>query len=1264
MHIRNRFYTYYLLKSYSFSGVFLYISPIPEKCIKLNTFAENLKGAFFIFKFYNMKKELSFLKNQGCKKTYTPAYPKALLVIFILLINTLSFAQTGTWTKVTNLAPHYNMGVMLLLTDGTVLCHNSAGGTYGTGWDKLTPDATGSYVNGTWTTMASMTYDRLFFSSQVLPSGKVYVAGGEYGPGGTYGEVYDPAANSWTTCGPIPGGWNIYDGNSQLLYTGNVLEGPQIGANSSYNILQWSPGTLNYTTESNSPLNHDEAEWVKMPDSSVLFIGIASTNSCRYLPQTNSWMSDATVPVSLYDTYGEEAGCGCMLPNGKAIFFGATKYNAIYTPTGHPTMGSWSAAANFPTINGTQVGQPDASGAMMVNGHILLAVSPVGTSNADEFRSPTYFVEYDYTTNTFTQVTATIPGQGCDSLAGVGAYMTNMLALPDGNILVSIDQTNISKQYYIYTPGSAAIAAGKPTINSILPDGCPNYKITGKLFNGISEGAAYGDDWQMSTNYPLVRLSNGTDVYYAKTTNWNRIAAVQTDSLEDTAIFAMPVGLPAGTYSLTVVVNGFASNPTIYKTLGITISSHTNVLCNGGTGSATANAATGGLSPYTYLWSPSGGSSVTATGLTAGAYTITVTDNNGCTATANVTITQPTALSISMASTANVLCYGGNTGSATANAATGGTSPYTYSWAPSGGTNLTASGLTAGTYTITAKDNNGCTATVSASISQPTQLTVSASVNANVSCSGGNTGSASATAGGGISPYTYAWSGGGTNAIKTGLTAGAYSVVLKDSNGCTASASVTITQPTPLIVSASTIANINCNGGNTGSVLATAGGGTSPYTYSWSGGGTNASHTGLTAGTYTITLKDNNGCSATASTIITQPAPLAASASVTANVSCNGGSNGSVSSTHTGGTSPFTYLWSAGGTNATESSLTAGTYTITIHDNCGASATAQVSVTQPAPLTVSTTVNANVSCNGGSNGSASATPSGGVSPYTYAWSGGGSNSTKSALTAATYTITVKDKNGCSASALAIITQPTAVSILMSNQTNEKCNGAATGTALAASATGGTSPYSYNWTPSGGTNLGASNLSAGTYTITATDINGCTASTSATITQPAAIAIVTDSVDESGTGGCNGKAWVKVSGGLSPYSYVWNPGSGSTDTIKNLCAGKYCCTITDANGCTSSACVTITNNTGIETISNASDITVYPDPTNGSFTITGIVQGQIIELYNSLGQLLSSTKAYKTTTYYNISGKSDGLYLIRVLNNDGSLVTQKKIIKTE
>ena len=720
---------------------------------------------------------------------------KLHVLLFVILGSsffTLCGAQTGTWTAVTNVAPDYCNGGMSLLTDGRVICHTTAGGGNGTGWDVLTPDSTGSYINGTWSTITPMTYERLFFSSQVLPSGKVYVAGGEYGAGGTEGEVYDPVTNSWTTCLGVPTGWNIYDGNSELLYNGNVLEGPQVGANPSYDCLLWSPVTNTYTIAPSAIYDHDEAQWLKLPDSSVLFIGIATDYSNRYIPQLGTWILDDTVPGNIFDPYGEEAGCAFMLPNKKAIFFGATPFNAFYTPTGNTTPGKWTAADSFPMINGTYLGMPDASGDMMVNGHILVAASPIGTSS-NEFNYPCYFLEYDYTTNTFTQVKSPIPISGGDSLIAA-SYQTNMINLPDGNVLVSNYQQGFSNQYLVYTPGSGPIAQGKPTINSIIGDSCPNYRITGKMFNGFCEGSAYGDDWQMETNYPLVRLTNGTHVYYAKTSNWNRIGAVATDSLEDTATFQLPPNLPTGTYSLVVVVNGFASNPVLFSPFSVSVGSvaNTNFCYGDSSGSITATVQ-GGTSPFTYVWSPNGGTNRTASGLSAGTYTVLATDHNGCTQMAIATLTQPSAPVSGVVSGSNVSCNSLKDGLAYV-IASGGITPYTYLWS-NGKTTTNNSGLSAGIYTVTVTDNNNCTTTITDTVKQPKPMTVLRdSVGTQT---GGCRGLAAVTVSGGAVPYTYSWSPGGetTDTIKQQCS-GTYCCTITDNNGCQQVTCITIKEIT------------------------------------------------------------------------------------------------------------------------------------------------------------------------------------------------------------------------------------------------------------------------------------------------------------------------------------------------------------------------------------------------------------------------------------------------------------------------------------
>ncbi|HXB12885.1 MAG TPA: SprB repeat-containing protein, partial [Bacteroidia bacterium] len=454
--------------------------------------------------------------------------------------------------------------------------------------------------------------------------------------------------------------------------------------------------------------------------------------------------------------------------------------------------------ASFPKVGPNQVGTVDAPAAMLPNGHILCAVSPVGISPSEEFRAPTYFFEYDYTTNTFAQVTSVLPSLGVDSLKGINCDFTTFLLLPTGQVLLGINQQHISKQYWIYTPGSGPIPEGIPVVNSVYQTTCgANFFITGKLFNGISEGAAFGDDWQMSTNYPLVRLSNGTNTYYCKTTNWNRIGAVQTDSLEDTAQFALPAGLPPGNYSLYVVVNGFPSSPFPFTPFAVSDSIIANVSCHGDSNGNLKAIVFGGVSPYTYAWSnattTASISNPTGAILSAGTYTVTVTDSLGCTLTASAIITQPTVLTASITISANVSCNADSNGKLTSTVS-GGTTPYTYSWT-NGVTSAANSGLSAGSYTLTVTDKNGCSATATASITQPTALGISATTNNNILCTGDNSGSVSSVASGGTSPYTYSWSGGGTNSNKTGLTAGTYTITLTDKHGCTATASTVITQP-------------------------------------------------------------------------------------------------------------------------------------------------------------------------------------------------------------------------------------------------------------------------------------------------------------------------------------------------------------------------------------------------------------------------------------------------------------------------------------
>ena len=572
------------------------------------------------------------------------------------------------------------------------------------------------------------------------------------------------------------------------------------------------------------------------------------------------------------------------------------------------------------------------------------------------------------------------------------------------------------------------------------------------------------------------------------------------------------------------------------------------------------------------------------------------------------------------------------------------------------------------------------------SFSPACTLTASAAATSNVLCNGASDGIATATVSGGTTIYTYSWSNGSStvstsNPTGAVLSAGSYTVTVTDNTAiCTATATVTITQvATTLADGAPTLnSDVLCFGGNGSATAATATGGTAPYTYAWNGGATstNVTNTSLSAGTYTVNVTDAHGCvvNSAGTVTITQPAATLADGAPTlnSNVPCFGGDGSATAATPTGGTAPYTYAWNGGATstNVTNTSLSAGTYTVNVTDanGCMVNSSGTVTITQPAATLAdgSPTLNSNVPCFGGEGSATAATPTGGTAPYTYAWNGGATstNVTNTSLSAGTYTVNVTDANGCmvNSSGTVTITQPAAVTAL--SFVNNDASACANSGSATVTPGGGNTPYTYSWT-GGNTNATATGLSIGSYTVTVIDDNGCSASSSITITQPTALGVTSNSVNDNSKGACNGQATANVSGGTAPYTYKWSPGGGTNDTINGKCSGHYCCVVTDNLGCKDSTCVTIVNTTGIDNIDGSSSlINVYPDPNTGYFTITGLAQGQEIEIYNSLGQKIKSKIADNSTMQFDISSYGNGIYLINIQNKDGSRATQKKIIKTQ
>ncbi|MFC0776460.1 SprB repeat-containing protein, partial [Terrimonas alba] len=294
-----------------------------------------------------------------------------------------------------------------------------------------------------------------------------------------------------------------------------------------------------------------------------------------------------------------------------------------------------------------------------------------------------------------------------------------------------------------------------------------------------------------------------------------------------------------------------------------------------------------------------------------------------------------------------------------------------------------------------------------------------------VLCFGNTTGSVDLSVSGGTTPYTYVWSNGAATQDITALAAGTYTVTVTDNNNCTATTSVTITQPAAALALTSSKVDVLCFGNATGSIDLTVSGGTTPYSYVWSNGATTQDITALAAGTYSVTVTDNNNCTATASVTIGQPAAALALTSSKVDVLCFGNATGSIDLTVSGGTTPYTYVWSNGATTQDITALAAGTYSVTVTDNNNCTATASVTIGQPAAALALTSSKVDVLCFGNATGSIDLTVSGGTTPYSYVWSNGATTQDITALAAGTYSVTVTDNNNCTATASVTIGQPAA-----------------------------------------------------------------------------------------------------------------------------------------------------------------------------------------------------------------------------------------------
>jgi hypothetical protein len=476
------------------------------------------------------------------RRTKQEMIPQRFAFICVVLLTLASWAGAQTWTPLAH-QPSFTASTALLLTDGTVMVQAQESSA----WWRLTPDKTGNYINGTWTQLASLPsgYAPLYYASAVLPDGRVVIEGGEFnitGPAAetTRGAIYNPVSNSWISITPPSGVTQIGDASGIVLPNGSFMLGP---VNSS---SQWilNPSTLNWTlTGSGKADANSEENWALLPNGNVLTVDAQNgTNSEIYSFVSGAWSSAGGTIVTLPSNNGDirfvpEVGPALLRPDGTVFATGATSSTAIY----NPNTGAWSAGPTFPN----SLSVADGPAALLPNGNVLVDASPFQIP-------PSQFFEFN---GTSLISVSSPPNTGNDP-----SFVGRMLVLPTGQILF----THGSNQIQIYTPQGTYQNAWRPTISSSLPNtlnpSSINNFISGTQFNGLSQGASYGDDAQSATNYPLVQIINNAtgDLAFARTHDHSTMAVATGSALVST-LFDVPANIETGASTLRVVANGIPS---------------------------------------------------------------------------------------------------------------------------------------------------------------------------------------------------------------------------------------------------------------------------------------------------------------------------------------------------------------------------------------------------------------------------------------------------------------------------------------------------------------------------------------------------------------------------------------------------------------------------------------------------------------------------------------------------------------------------------
>jgi gliding motility-associated-like protein len=671
-------------------------------------------------------------------------------------------------------------------------------------------------------------------------------------------------------------------------------------------------------------------------------------------------------------------------------------------------------------------------------------------------------------------------------------------------------------------------------------------------------------------------------------------------------------GVPAGNYDVTVTdVNGCSvTNSATVNEPAELIATWTTSQFNGGYEISCAGASdgsinltvNGGTPPYSYNWNNGQFSSQDLQNVTAGNYTVTITDDNGCTLIKDTVLTEPPALNTSATTSSyaggyQISCQGNTDGNINLSVS-GGVTPYSYNWNNGQFSSEDIQNVGAGSYTVVVTDANNCTTTFDTTLTEPPALTSSWTTSSyaggyQVSCQGATDGSINLTVNGGTTPYSYNWNNGAYSTQDlTNVGAGSYSVTITDANGCSLTRDTVLTEPPAMSKTISSPTynnshNVSCHGGSDGEVNLSVSGGTTPYNYSWSNGDNSQHLTNVGAGQYSVTVTDTNGCTVDTSITLTEPPPIEVEANLTTynggwHVSCNGENDGAIDVTVSGGDAPYSYSWNGGTyTSKDVDSVSAGMYTLTVTDNEGCTAVLDTQLTEPPEMVVSSTASDyagghNISCHDAEDGSIDISATGGTPQYNYIWDSQPANSSSlQNAGAGNYSVTVTDQNGCRVNTAITLTEPQPLETTVAKEDVTCFDGEDGSVSLTTS--GGASPYDYNWS-NGLAKANPTSLEKGNYSITITDKNGCTEQTSVTIDQPDPLSIALPDTHKIVLGGEKQLATEYTTNGR-PVSFDWRPGKSLTCPEEGSCDQPYVSPLNDLtytvamvdeNGCRVSA----------------------------------------------------------------------------------------------